>query len=71
MADDIHHEPPTLIRRFPGFYDLYADSGVPVAVAPQRHVAAKFNEAAPQMDNGDLSAIRTFDRARSGGFVRG
>lgn len=68
MADDIHYEPPTFIRRFPGFYDLYADSGVPVAVAPRKHVTVKFKTAGNQIEASD---IRQFDRDRSGGFVRG
>jgi len=71
MADDIHYKPAALIRRGPEFYELYADSGAPPAEAPMHRATVKFKAAGNQMDSADLSAIRAFDRARSGGFVSG
>ena len=71
MADDTHYVAPVLIRRVPGFDELYADTGIPAAEAPKHRTKAKFKAAVEQMDSADLSAIRAFDRERSGGFVNG
>lgn len=69
MESDVRLESPVIITRFPGFTDLYADSGVPEPEAPKSKENLKFRAAVDQMDDLDLAAIREYDRARYGGIV--
>lgn len=64
-------ERPVVIRKIDGFAELYADTGIPEATPPRHRDMLKFREAVEQFDDDDLSAIREYDRARSGGYVNG
>jgi len=58
---------PVTITRFSGFAELYADTGTPEPEAPKAKENVRFKDAAYQMDDGDLEAIRVYDRIKYGG----
>jgi hypothetical protein len=71
MDSDTNSKKPVTIHRFPGFAELYEDTGIPEAKAPRSKENVKFRTAIEQFDDDDLRAIREYDRARSGGIVNG
>lgn len=69
MTDEGPVSSPVIIRKFPGFWDLYADSGVAAVEAPRARERVKFKTAIDQMGDQDLENIRKYDRQRSGGYL--
>jgi hypothetical protein len=59
---------PVTIHRFPGFAELYADTGIPEVEAPKAKEKLRFTAAVYDMDDTDLHNIREYDRAKYGGF---